>query len=126
MFDDIEKTYLERGQPRERYDLSGRYRQGPWAVQLRFNMFGAVQSTESRDDPARKQTFSSKWITSLDLSRRFGKTTRIAIGAANLFDVLPDENIEANSFHGIFILPRRTAPFGLNGGYYYVNLGFDL
>ena len=93
---------------------------------LRLNKFGAVQSTESASDPARKQTFSGKWITDLDLSRRFENGLKVAIGANNLFDEFPDENISSNSFNGIFIHPRRTAPFGFNGGYYYVRLSFTL
>ena len=119
LFDDIEKTYLERAQPREAYNIGARYGNGPWGVMLRVNKFGAVQSTESASDPARKQTFTGKWIVDLDLSRNFGEHVKIAIGANNLLDEFPDRNIASNAFNGIFIYPRRTAPFGFNGGYYY-------
>jgi len=93
---------------------------------LRLNKFGAVQSTESASDPTRKQTFSSKWIADVDVSYRFENGVKIAIGANNVFDEFPDPNFASNSFNGIFVYPRRTAPFGFNGGYYYANFSFDL
>ena len=45
--------------------------------------------------------------------------------ANNVFDEFPDEQIARNSFNGIFIYPRRTAPFGFNGGFYYSRDRFD-
>lgn len=126
LFDRIERTYVERAQPRELYNLAGRYSYGPWSAGLRLNKFGAVTSRESATDDASQQTFGGKWITDVDLAYRFARGLKITIGANNVFDVFPDENIERNSFNSIFVYPRRTAPFGFNGGYYYARLAIDL
>ena len=126
LFNDIEVTYLERGQPRQHYNLAGRYRKGAWGTMLRFNYFGEVTSTESASDPARKQTFAGKWLTDLDLSYTFDNGIRASIGGTNIFDTFPDKNIASNSFNGIFVYPRRVAPFGFNGGYYYAKVSINL
>ena len=126
LFDDIEVTYLERGQPRQHYNLAGRYRKGAWGTMLRFNYFGEVTSTESASDPARKQTFAGKWLTDLDVSYTFDNGIRASIGGNNIFDTFPDKNIASNSFNGIFVYPRRVAPFGFNGGYYYAKVSINL
>ncbi len=125
LFDDIEVTYLERGQPRELYNFGARYSKDKWAALVRVNKFGAVQSTESASDPSRKQTFTGKWLTDVEFSWRFTDGLRLAVGGNNVFDEFPDENIPSNSFNGIFVYPRRTAPFGFNGGYWYGRLSFD-
>jgi iron complex outermembrane receptor protein len=122
LFPLIDRTYMERGQPQELYNLAGRLTTGPFSAMLRFNKFGAVASTESNSDPTAFQVFSGKWLTDLDLSYSFGNGISVAIGANNLLDVYPDKNIDRNSFNGIFVYPRRVAPFGFNGGYYYTRL----
>ncbi len=93
---------------------------------MRLNFFGEVAATESASDPTRKQVFGGKWLTDVDVSWRFGDGFRLHVGANNVFDVFPDENIPSNSFNGIFVYPRRTAPFGFNGGYYYTRLTIDI
>ena len=126
LFDDIEITFLEFGQPRQLYNFGVRYSNGPWAVMTRLNYFGSVRSTESRTDAARKQKFDGKQLTDVEVSRRFKQYLKVAVGANNLFNVFPDRQIDSNSFNGIFVYPRRTAPFGFNGGYYYVRLSFEI
>ncbi len=92
---------------------------------LRLNKFGSVGSTESNTDPARFQTFTGKWLADVDFSYRFKPGVKLSIGGNNIFDEYPDENIASNSFNGIFVYPRRTAPFGFNGGYYYARISLD-
>ena len=125
LFNEIERVYLEEAQPGELLNLAGSYSIGPFSGFLRFNFFGEVAATESATDPERKQIFGGKWITDLDLSYKMRSGVKFHVGANNLFDVYPDENIPGNSFNGIFIYPRRTAPFGFNGGYYYTRLVFE-
>ncbi len=126
LFDEIERVYIQEAQPHQHYNLAVRYSQGQFSGIVRANYFGKVAATESASDPARKQVFAAKWITDLDLSWRFGGGFRFHVGANNIFDVYPDENIPSNSFNGIFVYPRRTAPFGFNGGYYYTRLSVTL
>jgi iron complex outermembrane receptor protein len=125
LFNEIERVYLQESQPHQHYNLSARYSRGEFSGIVRANYFGKVASTESASDPARKQVFAGKWLTDLDLSWRFGGGFKVHVGANNIFDVFPDENIPSNSFNGIFVYPRRTAPFGFNGGYYYTRLSLE-
>ena len=92
---------------------------------MRANYFGKVASTESSSDPARKQVFSGKWLTDLDFSWRLSGNFKLHVGANNIFDEFPDRNIPSNSFNGIFVYPRRTAPFGFNGGHFYLRAVFE-
>ncbi len=125
LFPLIDRVFVELAQPRELYNLSARYSRGKLSAMVRANKFGAVTTAESNTDPTAFQTFSSKWLADLDLSYQITRGVRLHVGANNLFDELPDENIARNSFNGIFVFPRRTAPFGFNGGFYYTRLTFD-
>ncbi len=126
LFNEIERVYIQEAQPHQHYNLSARYSKGDFSGIVRANYFGKVASTESASDPARKQVFAGKWLTDFDLSWKFGGSYKLHLGANNIFDTYPDENIPSNSFNGIFVYPRRTAPFGFNGGYYYTRISIEL
>ncbi len=51
------------------------------------------------------------------MTYQFGKVL-LGVGAQNLFDVFPDENVAANANNGIFPYPSH-APFGMNGRFLY-------
>ena len=73
-------------------------------------------------------------MTDASLSLDLGKVGTLKVGANNLFDVKPDKNdLQSRSGKiydhdgslivdtpGIFTYSRRSAPFGFNGGYYYM------
>ena len=122
LFDNIERVRLEQGQPRERVNLAAQFKKQNWEFWLRTNYFGQVASTESNTDPARKQTFGAKWLTDISISYILKKGIKWTIGADNVFDITPDQNNSSDSFNGIFVYNRRTAPFGFNGGFYYSKL----
>ena len=124
LFDRRERAFIERGQPRQLYNIGAKYQTGPYSAQLRFNWFGAVTTVESPSNPDIDQTFSGKWLTDLDFSYTFKNGIRWSVGGNNIFDTFPDRNRSEISFNGIFTFPRRTAPFGFNGGYYYSRLSF--
>ncbi|MCB1051517.1 MAG: TonB-dependent receptor [Acidobacteria bacterium] len=122
LFDRIERERIESAQPRVSYDLNLNLRHRWGDLHLHSHYYGSVKTVESAANPDLDQTFSGKWITDLDLGRKFGKSWRINLGAQNIFDVYPDRNRDEISFNGIFPYPRRTAPFGFNGGSYYLRL----
>ncbi|RMH17641.1 MAG: TonB-dependent receptor [Acidobacteria bacterium] len=122
LFDRRERVFVERGQPQEHYNLSARYERGPFAVLARLNKFGAVVTAESASNPGIDQTFTGKWLADLDVSYRFNDYLKLSVGGNNVFDTFPDRNRPEISFNGIFPFPRRTAPFGFNGGDYYLRL----
>ena len=79
-------------------------------------------------DGGKSQTFTPKYLTDIQLSYGLGEYGRIKIGANNLFNVTPDENRIGQSRSGkivvdspgVFTYSRRSAPFGFNGGLYYI------
>jgi iron complex outermembrane receptor protein len=66
--------------------------------------------------------FDARWITDLEASYQFTPSVNVAVGANNLFDVRPFKSDVAfypslgESYYG------NTAPYGLNGGYWYARL----
>ena len=125
LFNRIERERIERAQPRTLYNLAARFERQPFSAVARVNYFGEVTTVESATDPSIDQIFVAKWLTDVDVSYRLREDLRLAIGGHNVFDVLPDENRPEISVEGIFIYPRRTAPFGFNGGYYYTRLTYE-
>ncbi len=117
-----ENLWLERGQPRQRWVLSAAYDRSKFNILARANWFGPVRSAESASDPSLDQEFQGKWLVDVEAGWAFTDSIKVVLGANNIFDTTPDENIEANSFNGIFPYNRRTTPFGFNGGFYYGRL----
>jgi iron complex outermembrane receptor protein len=126
LFNDQERVYLQESQPHQAYNIGGRYSQGPFAVMTRVNYFGKVASTESTTgNPDSKQVFRAKWLTDIDFSWEFGNGITWHVGGNNVFDEFPDESFPQTRSNVTFIYPRRTAPFGFNGGYYYSRFSFE-
>jgi outer membrane receptor protein involved in Fe transport len=61
-------------------------------------------------------------LTDVEASHRIGGYL-LAVGAENLFDVLPDRNTAVNSFNGIETFPSHS-PFGMNGRTLYARFGW--
>ncbi len=125
LFDRIERERMESAQPRELYNLTAKLSVDRFSALLRFNKFGAVKTVEVASDPSRDMVSTGKWLTDFDLSYDLGNGLGLSVGANNVFDVYPDENRDDLSFNGIFVYPRRTAPFGFNGGHYYTRLTYE-
>jgi iron complex outermembrane recepter protein len=114
---------VERGQPRETITLTSQYDTGPWGLALHNQRFGATaQLDQSR--PEADQQMRAKWITDIRLSYRLGSHLQVAVNAANLFDVYPDDwfdfanGLEAPpgpSMQGIFRHAGGLSPFGMTG-----------
>jgi iron complex outermembrane receptor protein len=49
----------------------------------------------------------------------------LTVGADNIFDEYPDENIAVNSNSGIFPY-NQVSPFGFNGRFMYARMTFGL
>ncbi|HST63442.1 MAG TPA: hypothetical protein VLK84_32320, partial [Longimicrobium sp.] len=102
------------------------------AVNLNNRRFGEVTVFGSAPEGSptnTDQTFGARWITDLDLSYRLGDAFTVAAGANNLFGVMPEQNFRSlsgadNSNAGIFPY-NGISPFGFNGAFYYVRLGWQ-
>ena len=132
LFTNQDRSIVEEWQPKDRFSLSGSYSKGFASLLLAIHRYGEYTVTESNGD---RQTFGSKYLTDANLSLDLGKVGMLKIGANNLFDVKPDKNkigqARGGTIYdqdgslivdspGVFTYSRRSAPFGFNGGYYYV------
>ncbi len=124
LFDRIERERVEYAQPRALYNISSKVQKAGFSGLIRFNYFGNVKTVESASNPNIDQVFEGEWLTDLEFAHRWRNGLRLALGAQNIFDVFPDRNRPEISFNGIFIYPRRTAPFGFNGGFWYTKVSY--
>jgi iron complex outermembrane receptor protein len=119
LFDRIEQRRVECAQPGDSLRLGGGWRARQLAIDVNQSRYGSYCSLTL--SPADDQQFGAKWLTDVELSYRVAGY-RLAIGAQNLFDVLPDRNTAINSFSGIQTFPSYS-PFGMNGRALYARVG---
>ena len=161
LFDLTETIRLEKGQPSDTVNLSGTWDIGKFSFLAREVRYGEVSSVAFASATAAQiaaltpgydvalapavpgtvggtttnqqiiQTFGAKWLTDFDVTYHFNKNFTGSIGANNLFDVYPDENIRSRVVSGVVyngsdnvgIFPYSgISPFGFNGAYYYAKL----
>ena len=130
-FDEQARSMIEEWQPKDRFSLSGSYSRSFASLLIAVHRYGEYTVV----DGGKSQTYGAKYITDANLSMGLGKVGTIKVGANNLFDVKPDKNEIGQSrggtiydhdgslivdSPGVFTYSRRSAPFGFNGGYYYV------
>lgn len=125
LFNRIERERGESTQPRNHYQLAARYTRPGIIAVVRANRFGSVKTVESAGNPDLDQVFAAKWLVDLEFTHPLRPGLNIYVGANNIFHTFPDENRSELPFGGIFVYPRRTAPFGFNGGFYYTRLLYE-
>ena len=123
-FDETSRIYLEEAVPRTKVNLTFNLNAGKLNVFLRNVYFGEV--TEATNTVANQQVFSGKVITDLSVGYQLANAVNLTVGANNLLDVYPDENIEANQGSGQFLYSRRAQQFGFMGRYAFARLIFTL
>ena len=131
LFTEQDRSIIETWQPKDRVSMSTRYSDDTIAVDYSVRRYGAYTVI----DGGKSQTYMPKYLTDIQLSYGLGEYGRIKIGANNLFNVTPDENHIGQSrggkivdpwgnivvdSPGVFTYSRRSAPFGFNGGLYYI------
>lgn len=133
LFTAQDRSIVEEWQPKDRFSLSGTYSRGPASVLVAVHRYGEYTVL----DGGERQTYGAKYLTDASLSVDVGKLGTFKVGANNLFDVRPDKNRDklnvsrAGTIYdhdgslivdspGVFTYSRRSAPFGFNGGYYYL------
>ena len=133
LFGEQDRSIVEEWQPSYRLTLSGTYGLDRFSAALAVHGYGPYTVLDGQ-----RQTYDARYLTDLRLGYRlaFG---RLTIGANNLFNVTPEENEIGQSRGGTIIAPdgsvivdspgvftysRRSAPFGFNGGFYY--LAYDV
>jgi iron complex outermembrane recepter protein len=123
---------IENGQPRETLILSVNYVTDRWGLNLHNRRAGPTAQLD-QTSPEADQVVRAHWITDVRVSYRFHPRVQLAVSAANLFDVYPDEwwdfsqGLEGNgpSMKGIFRHPGGLSPFGMNGRTVHVQLAWQ-
>ena len=132
LFTEQDRSIVEEWQPKDRFSLSGSYSKGFASLLVAVHRYGEYTVVDGE-----KQTYGAKYLTDASLSLDLGRVGTFKVGANNLFDVKPDKNRDelnasrAGTIYdhdgflivdspGVFTYSRRSAPFGFNGGYYYV------
>ena len=124
LFDRIEQGRIEIGQPHRTVHLTLDHTHNLFSATIHAAQFGFVGFRGSATNPALDQTFESKWVTDVNASYTLLRQLRFTIGANNVFDVYPDEQIAANSNSGIFAYSNTLTTFGFNGRFIYAKVKF--
>lgn len=127
-------SIIESWQPKDRVSLSGQYLIDDFNINLAFNRYGEYTITDGGT-----QTYGAEVLTDLRVKYTVNDSVSFNIGANNLFDVTPDQNLIGNSrtgtiedangnivvsSPGVFNFSRRSAPFGFNGAFYYAGVEY--
>jgi len=118
-----ERGRVEEGFPRDKFVLGGSWNLQRWDLNLGVSRYGKF-TTRHSSDPARDQTFDAKWVVDASLAFRPDAHWTLTLGADNLFDQYPDQQIFANSTSGQFKY-SNSSPFGFNGAFVYGKIGYQ-
>ena len=132
IFTSQDRSIIEEWQPKSRAFVTGTYSISNWVFLARVNYFGKYTVEEGNGD---RQKFGSKVFPDIMAEYLFGDSGfSIQAGANNLTDTKPDKNLIGQSRSGsipgivdspgVFTYSRRAAPFGLNGGYWYLRANY--
>jgi iron complex outermembrane receptor protein len=123
LFGAVEKTRIERGQPRRTMHFNADYTAGAWNFTAHEAYFGDVTAATGAGATYVEQRYKGKWITDASLGYDFARGLTLAVGGNNLFNVYPDHVIPQFSNSGVLRYPL-VSPWGFNGGSYYTKLSW--
>ena len=116
---DARVDQLERALPRYRSVLSLSQQLGSLSALVRGTYYDGFYDSELSDPDLR---YGARVLFDAEVSLPLAENAAIAIGANNLFNAYPDENPNSG---GVGALYPESAPYGFNGGYYYLRLSYD-
>lgn len=121
-FDSSQESLIETNNPRLKGNLSLTYNMTKLSLLLRNTYFGEV--TRDGFPFGEVQVHDPKLVTDISASYALNHSLKITLGANNLFDVFPDEQLYSNSYFGVF----KYAPvqMGTTGSYFFARLGLQL
>jgi iron complex outermembrane recepter protein len=124
LFSREEIIRLEQGQPESKVILSLNYKTGNVGFLLRNTRFG--RTTMPSDNSAPDEHFSAKILTDFSITYTPKAWLTFTVGANDIFDVYPDRIKDyRNTAEGIYLYGQEATPFGIDGGYYFVNMAFN-
>jgi len=111
-------------QPKTKLIFSGNWDIGAFNLNAQLTRFGGYQYIRS-ELASQDARYGAKWITDLSVSYTFASKLRLTVGAANLFDVRPDENGQVTTSTGAASSVYGQSPFSAAGGFYYGKVSLD-
>jgi iron complex outermembrane receptor protein len=136
LFGRVERTRIEKGNPRDNLFASANYDVGGLGLTARVQRYGEVTvagTTATNATGTLDQTYGAKTLTDLSASYSLRRYT-LTVGADNIFDVYPDRNVNPGdpatgnggiSNFGIFPY-AGISPFGFNGRFLYTKMSIGL
>ncbi|MDQ3206608.1 MAG: TonB-dependent receptor [Pseudomonadota bacterium] len=117
----VEQGRVTEGNPDSKLFVGGTWEAGNWRLSSTATRYG--EFTVFNNNPTLDQTFDAEWT--LDLSASYlVNGWDFTIGGDNVLDAYPDDVIFPNSTGGQ--LPYSAAsPFGFNGAFAYVKVGYS-
>jgi len=123
LFDDEQRSDVERGQPRSKIIFSLNYQREKIGFILRNTRFG---ENAYKFSSQWLENFSPKILTDVSISYTPRSWLSITAGANNVFNVYPDPiKNYVNTGEGKNIYALDVWQFGFMGGYYYVSMGLN-
>ena len=119
--DRVEAGRIEAGFPRNKLLLGGVWTGQRWTFSAAATRYGSVRTTPN--NRALDQTYGAKWLLDASASYRPDPRWTLTLGADNLLDEYPDENIFGNSTSGQFPY-SNLSPFGFGGAFAYGKVGY--
>ncbi|MBA4071205.1 MAG: TonB-dependent receptor [Gemmatimonas sp.] len=123
LFGRVERGRIEVGQPRNNVLTSLDWTRKGWSVLLRAQRFGQVISRGTAANGSLDNTYEPMWITDVNLGWQTPWKVKWNLGADNVLDKYPTQNIAGTDNSGIFPFSGIT-PFGFNGRFLYTRLTY--
>ncbi|RVU40941.1 TonB-dependent receptor [Rheinheimera riviphila] len=119
---------IEDGLPSVRGSFTINHTQGAWRGYVRLNQYGSYFEDHADSgalnvaDGGLPLNLGAEMTVDAEISYAFDEHYEISLGATNLFDELPDENVWADVLGAQY---PTTAVMGFNGGFYYARMTYN-
>lgn len=158
LFDLRSQTRLKDGTPESKIALNVNWSKGNWVIDFTNTRYGEVSQADlsnktlaqadalisgfnttlvpraGSDNVDIIETFGAKIITDISVAYKFNESTTFTVGADNIFDIYPDEQVattvestlagtRGSDNTGIFPY-SYLSPFGVSGTFFYGSLNF--
>ena len=108
---------LENVLPESRWSLSARHKEGRIRFLVRLSYWGDFFDKEDN------RNYPGEYLADLEVTYNLTDAFSVSGGGQNIFNNYPE--INPNAYTGLGNLYPQSAPFGFNGGYYYVRLNYE-
>lgn len=118
-FEQIDR--MENGQPKDSLKILTNYEINAYNIAINLNRYGSYKQVLSNI----AYEFDPMITTDVEVAYKASKNVKIAIGANNVFDIMPNKwkNLSGIGYGYDGILPYSNySPIGFSGAYYYVRL----